>query len=747
MTGQHIHSFSLKDTLLFKDLTFEIPKGLSVIYGLNRTNGRKSMQANGAGKSSAFASIGETLYEEPIVGLKEDTVKQGTRQVTLKLGKRVVDVVRKNTKLEILVDGKPKKFRKKPDAQKWLKAHLPMSQTEFNTYGFLDARVPHPLVMGSSTERKKFFTEAFGLDRIDIERRLFEAELSKLKRTRAAYRELKAVFDADKEKALPKEKRLELEQRIKDYEAELDDLNRKNLRLQTIAQILAFEQSASKQIKRFNDLCPDLSEFESVYKDAQANLKDNKAKLRDARAWEDYQRDTRRYNKAHGALSADAKKLVAQHGFKKAVRKCSDAADELPRLTSKLEAYQRQLGTKAKKPVAPDEKRPSEPKKELRARLDSLEHRLEHALKFKTGTCDSCGQEVKVRDPKKLKAQIREIDALLGLIELWDEYENERTAYKEWRSEFKIAEAEVGDLEEKIAKAKRYRKIGRELRDLPSEPEPFEGRKLEVEVCERMVEEDRAQVELLEFMEPNLETLKQLRELTDKQRNAASIAPKLQQRITEIHEKLSKVRSRLEVNSMVCESLSKHRKRLLEMKDELVNEEPLKLLVEAYSDKSIKRMAVKAISKRLMDEVNRYAKLIFPEDYEFGFQWESSKISLTVTRKYRQGKKTKVLPSDVRKLSGAEAKLYTFILVLAHLTFVPAKKRSNVLILDEPDSNMSAETTEAFKKLLPILNKVIPSIIVITPRTSERYEGAQEFTVLKEKGEAKIVKGHPSTIK
>jgi len=183
------------------------------------------------------------------------------------------------------------------------------------------------------------------------------------------------------------------------------------------------------------------------------------------------------------------------------------------------------------------------------------------------------------------------------------------------------------------------------------------------------------------------------------------------------------------------------------MKEELKEEEALRLLVEAYSDKNIKRDAVKAVSSRLMAEVNKYAKSIFPEDFDFEFKWESSKVQLLVNRRYREGKKTKVVTSDVRKLSGAESKLYTFVLVLAHLTFVPARKRSNVLILDEPDSNMSGETTESFKRLLPILNKVIPSIIVITPRTSERYEGAQEFTVLKEKGEARIVKGHPSTVK
>jgi DNA repair exonuclease SbcCD ATPase subunit len=237
-----------------------------------------------------------------------------------------------------------------------------------------------------------------------------------------------------------------------------------------------------------------------------------------------------------------------------------------------------------------------------------------------------------------------------------------------------------------------------------------------------------------------------LRGLTDKQRRASEIAPKLQRRINEVHEKVSKLRARLEVNASVVGSLKKHKARLDEMKAELAEEEALKLLVEAYADKNMKRTAVKAISKRLMMGVNKYAKLIFPEDYEFDFIWDSSKLQLMVYRKYQQGKKMKVLPSDVRKLSGAESKLFTFILVLALLAFVPAHKRSNVLILDEPTANFGAETTESFKKLLPILNQVIPSIIVITPRTEERFEGAQEFTVLKEKGEARIVRGHPKSV-
>jgi len=744
---QHIHSFWLKDTLLFKDLKFEIPKGISVIYGLNRTNGRKSMQANGAGKSSAFASIGEILYEEPIVGLKEDTVKQGTRGVRLMLNKKQVDVVRKNSKLEILINGKPKEFRKKSDGREWLKRNLPISQTEFNTYGFLDARVPHPLVMGSSTERKRFFTEAFGLDKIDIERRLFEAELAKLKRVRAAYKELKAVFDADREKALSKEKRLSLEQRVREYEEELKDLNDKNTRLQVISQLMAFEQSAIKQIKAFDTLCPNLEEFSSLQEEIEKNLRDNKVKLRDAHAWADYQRDSRKYTKAIAALSDDASSLIKKLGLKKAIKKCREAADELDELKSKLDRHQYLKDNEVSKPIELEGRPPKVGRKELQAQLESLEHRLEHAQKFNTGTCDSCGQEVKVKDPKKIKAKIADVERALDDWAQIADYEEQSERYKEWRKEFKPLNAEIEDIKQHLTKAKLHKTIGKELRNLPEEPEPFEGRKLEVEVCERMVEEDKQQLQLLDFMQPNLDTVASLRKLTDKQRNAAAVAPRLQQRINDVHEKLSKLKARLEVNEMVCSSLRSHRTRLEEMKAELVHEEHLKLLVEAYSDKSMKRMAIKAVSRRLMAEVNKYAKAIFPEDYDFGFSWESSKISLTVTRKYRQGKKVKVLTSDVRKLSGAESKLYTFILVLAHLTFVPSRKRSNVLILDEPSANFSAETTESFRKLLPILNKIIPSIVVITPRTDERYENAQEFTVLKEKGEAKIVRGHPQSIK
>jgi ABC-type sugar transport system ATPase subunit len=80
------------------------------------------------------------------------------------------------------------------------------------------------------------------------------------------------------------------------------------------------------------------------------------------------------------------------------------------------------------------------------------------------------------------------------------------------------------------------------------------------------------------------------------------------------------------------------------------------------------------------------------------------------------------------------------------MTFVPLKKRCNVMIMDEPTANFSPETTEKFKSLIAVLNQVIPTIVIVTPRTDERYEKATEWTVLKEKGCSRIVRGHPSVV-
>jgi DNA repair exonuclease SbcCD ATPase subunit len=742
MDGLHIISQRLQKTLMFKDVTWEFTPGLSTIYGLNRASTRTSNNGNGAGKSAFFSLLGENLFETPIVGEKQDALKGGVRTVSAMFGDKKVDIVRDGTKLDIMVDGKSKR-RTKPMTKAWLAKHLPVDEESWNTYIHIDARVPHPLVMGSSTARKKFFTSFFGLDKLDIERRLFQAELSKLGKVRAAYNEIKTEYTHVKEK-LSKYDRDQLKASGHEIQAELDELNAKNSRLQNITQLLAFEKSAKAQLDEFMALCPQGASqdtFDELLETAKWNRKTNKADLEEARDWEQYQRDTRKYTEAYNALSGNARKLLLKLGTKKALEKCRGYSGDRRGLEeAHYTAHQNfKWATKVTEKGKPKKvEEPESTKKELRASLDSLEHQYDHARKFKKGQCEACGQSVEIKDPAKLKARIEKAERLLEQHDVYAAYNEARTEYKKAEKELEASDLEELDAER--IKSDKYIAILDELNDLPSRPKKFEGKKLEVKVLERMVEEDKERLRLLEFIQPNLETIIDLHKLSAKHRHAATIAIKLQDKINDCQERLGRIKLKLGLCKELYADYVRIKERIVLMKAQLKDEEALKLLVEGYSDKAMKKMAIKTIASRLMLEVNKYARIVFPEDYTFEFNWESSQMALIVRRKY--GKKT--LTSDVRKLSGAESKLFTIVLVMALMTFVPKRKRCNVLILDEPTANFSPETTEAFMRILPALNKLFPSIVLITPRTNERYEGAREFTVLKTRTEAKILEGHPS---
>jgi DNA repair exonuclease SbcCD ATPase subunit len=207
--------------------------------------------------------------------------------------------------------------------------------------------------------------------------------------------------------------------------------------------------------------------------------------------------------------------------------------------------------------------------------------------------------------------------------------------------------------------------------------------------------------------------------------------------LNQMQEELSSVRTKLEVHKSVANRAKGLRSRLKELKAELENEEALKLLLDGYSDKAVKSMIIEAISSHLMNTVNQFSSLVF-SGYKFEFVW-GSQVQLLVHR-------PKLGTTDVRKLSGAESKLFTLILVLALMRFVPKRKRLNMLILDEPSASFSTETTALFHKLLPQINQLIPSILVVTPRAEERYAGAHEYTVVRDKGGSVIKKGHPDDV-
>ena len=104
--------------------TFKFRPGISVIYGLNQTSGRYSKNSNWVGKSLFFNSLSELLYDEPIVGLKQDKMKSGSRALILeKEDGTTIQVVKTSGKREsvkILENGTPLEHLTKTKANEYI---------------------------------------------------------------------------------------------------------------------------------------------------------------------------------------------------------------------------------------------------------------------------------------------------------------------------------------------------------------------------------------------------------------------------------------------------------------------------------------------------------------------------------------------------------------------------------------------------------------------------------------------------
>jgi DNA repair exonuclease SbcCD ATPase subunit len=703
-----ITKIGIKDVGPFlKPTVFKVPQGITYIYGKNMLAGGNP---NASGKSTLASSIAEIFYDEPIVGTRQDKAKAGSRFVEFTRGKKQVRVSAgfkgKTSKLSITVNGDDKSGRTKSNTKEVLDKLWPITQTDFTTYVYLDSVVPHPLARGTTTERKAFFNEFFGLDKLDAEKKVLQAELSKLKKSRAAFAELKESYESVKGDLLDEATVKDLEEREQKAIKRVARLQAEAEAYQDIAQLVEFKRIASEYLKKLT-VTPD---------DIPTRLKEVKRIIRKAEEFEDELADYRAYKKE----LARYKEAIADVDMSTPLSELKVKAAEYNKAKGVVEDEGEDEPKKVAKPSPPDLDR-----KQLTGKQVQLEHAIEHAKKFKKGTCPTCGQDVKAEPLKDTEARLKKVEAQLELLDEYDaqvkKYERYTEARKEWESQQKVVEKARLTMKQNAKAAKLYEK----RLSLPSKPEAVEQPK-QIEGVEQAKEE----LKTLEFLAPHVDMIKRLKKADLKQ--TVSFNPK---DLGIAQDELSTVRTKLEVHRSIAARAATTRKRLKELKQELEDEDALKLLLDGYGDKAVKKLVIDAISTHLMNTINQFSSLVF-SNYKFEFIW-GPQVQLLVHR-------PKLGTTDVRKLSGAESKLFTLILVLALMRFVPKRKRLNLLILDEPTASFSAETTKIFHSLLPQINQLIPSVLVVTPRASERYEGAHEYTVVRDSGGSYIAKGHPS---
>ena len=706
--------------------SFQFKRGVSVVYGLNQTSGKYSKNSNWVGKSLFFNSLSELLYDEPIVGLKQDKMKSGSRAVILEKEDgtkiQIVKTSGKRESVKVFENGNPLEHLTKTKANEYIASQWGVSRSEFETFIHLDSRVPHPLVMGSSTDRKHFFDDFFKLDRIDAERKLYLRELRKLSETKAAFNELKQSYKLQSKQVLE-------DSVYEDLSQELENLRAERARLDTLVneyqQFQKLKVTYDSFSSRLKDLPCELSEIDSHI----ASLSERKRKIEKAKKqalrFSLYLQQKQEYEELTEGLSSLAKKCSREKLHKGSVF-FERAKAKLSNLKSQLNRIEE-----------PEEVEECEPVKvsleDLLGKRASLKHQIEHAETFKSGVCPTCGQSVDVVDIGSLKNELRQVTDSIAKAKAYDAYRLYLEERKEFLSRKSEIESQIEEVSQKFEKFKPYFDAYHEVLDIPKEPEPVKEPKLSAEVLESKLQDVSKQITLLTSVHPYAEDLQKYLDWKGiKEFDYSSY--------NQLGEKIARIEAKLSVNAEARKALSTMTERLRELNNQLKDEPYIKALVEIFSDKTMKKTMVSQISSTLCSLLNKYAKVVFDQDYKFNLLWDTQ-LQLLCTRKVG----SQELVSDVRKLSGAESKLFTLILILSLLSFVPVKRRPSIMILDEPTANFSAETTQAFMRLLDVLKTVIPSIVIITPR-DDVYPDSIPYTVVRTKKGSTIVEGLPDDV-
>ena len=709
--------------------TFRFKPGINVIYGLNRTSGKNSQNSNWVGKSLLFSALSEVLYEEPVVGSKQDRLTTGLQQILLEddSGNNYL-ISKKNNKYIIKENGKDKQFvTGKKGPKQFIESIWPVSMEEYETFIHIDSRVPHPLVMGSTAMRKEFFTKFFGLDKVDAERKLYLAELNKLAAVRESYNSLKSAYNLLKQDTLDKDGLVKLNKEKKLAASTVESLEQRMLEMKARQQLVEFAAVIKDDIAALEQLGITTEDsIKHAYNNAKSTLAEIKKKQADVNAYEEYKIYSSAYNKAYNTLTEFEKSCSLEHA-REGARRYRIKQEQVEDLEEKISEFNSIKKVEKPELVEGD-------LYEIKAELATAKNKLKNAKVFGKGTCPTCGQAVKVNIPE-LETEVSKLEEKYSAIQ---KYTYALDAYERYKAEEEKNIENVDRLrlaKQQTEKYEKYVDVYKHLRALPEKPEPFSGNKYNKDEVEAELENAKEKANFFNRLYNYAKKIEDYFSLEDKTIDKDAFT-----KYTEASTHYQELRTKFEAAKSNYEKLVKIDQQLTEMQEQLKDVKPLEYLVELFQDKTLKKRIVQMIGTRLMALVNKYAAVVFNEDYKFELNWDSSQISILCTRK--SGKR--LLVSDVRKLSGAESRLFTLILVLSLIAFVPKSKRPNCLILDEPDSALSTETAAAFFKILQQLTNVVESVVVITVRR-DAYPGSRCYTVLRE-GTSRIVEGHPDDL-
>jgi len=705
MAGIDFQTLHLKDRVQFKDQSFDLSrKGVSLILGYNQKTGSN----NGVGKSLFFGELADFLTEDVSTGTKADKSRKGSVMFSVKKNADLFEFERSfspREKITITKNGEDIGVRELSVAREIMRTIVPYGEQEVHSFLYLDgASGAHPLIEGSTASRKEFFRSFFkSIDSLEPIRKLVDSHADSLK---DASRRLVEVTNRITDL------RAEVPSNLEELREEMHSLESQRDEIQTD---LALVMKATSLSERINELSPSVNEelINVSLAELSAYKKETRAEIS---RFEKLQDELIQYEDWLSENSSLQEELEA------AEKVCSNIGMTLEEMTDKESHLSEQLETHSSslKDMISRSREYVLVRQELLKEIERLEHKASH-LQEESGKCPTCGGEYNNKDARKELASVKKTLAEKNE-ELNSLTKPSKKAISQLERKIESAKAEISTLTEGISSINKRNRL---LRRLDSRPQAPDVKKSLIDSKLRKLSLRKTELEAAEDYVRISEEWKSIPSSIRRKSKGGGI----HKRFVEINDRLSELRVLVSHADSKKKDISSLRAEQKELRLSLTNEDCLQVLQQAFSKRGVEREMISSACQLLSEQVNKYAKILFAEDFHFNFDMESSNFRITVERNYLKRKEV----SDVRKLSGAEKRLFSLVLMISLLVFIPAKDRPNILILDEPTATMGEDNKQNFVRFLPILNSVVPHIIVITPLKPQDYNhlSPMVYTVVK----------------
>lgn len=763
--GIGLKEIHLRDVGVYKELDIDSldNEGFATICGRNLDSPNVANNTNGVGKSLLFGAIPTLLYEaDPLALKKKDKGNMLGKDSSIDLSWQsplggVVRILQTKSKYKVFYNGEDQKVDRQDVARQWITKHWPLSRDEFYSYAYIQSQIQHPFQRATPADRLSYLTSLFNLDIFDNIRVALKKKLDLAKDAETESKGLADMLDVTqrKQNALNihvqerntlqrivehsdkmKARRNKLSEQLIELGTERTTA-RKYEKLQRELDVLGIETDDLKG--ELNNLRGELiehdryEEFIEALEEYEQELADVKKKIKALGDVGDL--DNKKLRKKHSALVKEEETLQelleTVDGQQEEYDDWRESCDKFAKKLSKLKSPKR------------TEEEAQDARAEAKAIVQAYRAFEEHD--HDGSSCPTCGQDV---DLKAMARAANKAQSIIDeCIEALDYYKLESSLKdlkkqkvkkpehdrKALEKQLKAVSKKLDKIEEQFEAAKKYEKLIARKKALKKPKEVKQPKKARKTIKNRIKD-----LEILKDIRAAMKAIgKPERDYFTINVEYQTVEKTVNELITDIEKKERKaqgIQMRIQEHDHYEETLRELRSKLANLQPLIDKRKVFEVLYKAYSNNALKLKAVEGRLKQIERKLNEYSGLVFPEPMHFELFTTKQGVGATVTRV--TSKKT----TDIAIMSGAETNCFRLLFAVAIMPFIPANRRTNFIILDEPDNSCSPAVSEhIINNFLPILKQIIPNVYWITPENVDHFSNNQ-WTVTKKGGNSVLTR-------